>query len=128
MRLSRIITANNRAEILKTVEAVPLGARIELTDAPRTNPQNRLLWSLLNAFADQVEHCGRKYDGEAWKCIFMRALGKQVEFAPSLDGNGIVALGYRSSELSKDEMSNLIDFIYSEGAVRAVRFHDEDAA
>ena len=52
----------------------------------------------------------------------MKALGKELSFVPSLDGQGIVAIGYRSSRLTKEEMANLIELIYSEGAKRGVAF------
>jgi hypothetical protein len=82
----------------------------------------------LSAFADQVEHFGKKHDAATWKAIMMKALGKELEFVPSLDGQEIVALGYRSSELSKAEMADMIEFLYSEGAKRGVVFHGERGA
>ena len=105
------------------------GRNSDLADAPRTTSQNRLLWALLDAFADQVVHCGRKYDAGDWKAIMMKALGKELAFAPGLDGQGIVAIvGYQSSRLTKEEMANLIEsWIYSEGAKRGVMFHGEAA-
>jgi hypothetical protein len=95
------------------VEGAPSGARILIEEPTRSTAQNRLMWGLLHSFAGQVKHCGRKYEPEAWKCIFMKALGKELDFAPSLDGGEIVAIGYRSSRLSKEEMANLIEFIYA---------------
>ena len=127
MRISALVTLRNKADLIKAVANAPVGAQFDLADAPRTTSQNRLLWSLLSAFADQIEHCGRKYDAGDWKCIFMKALGKELTFAPSLDGQSIVAIGYRSSRLTKEEMSGLVELIYSEGAKRGVRFHGEAA-
>ena len=127
MRLSAHITVYNRADLIRAVVNAPVGAQFDLADAPRTTSQNRLLWALLDAFADQVVHCGRKYDAGDWKAIMMKALGKELAFAPSLDGQGIVAIGYQSSRLTKEEMANLIELIYSEGAKRGVVFHGEAA-
>jgi hypothetical protein len=127
MRLSRTVTASNRAELVRAVEAAPLGAQFDLIDAPRTSQQNRLLWPLLSAFAEQVEHCGNKYDPEIWKCILLKAFGHELQFVPDLSGLGVAAIGYRSSQLSKEEMSNFIEFIFSEGAKRGVVFHGEAA-
>jgi hypothetical protein len=64
------------------------------------------------------------YDPDTWKCIFMNALGKEIEFVPSLDGQSIVALGYRSSEMDKFEMSNMIELMFAEGANRQVDFDE----
>ena len=72
-------------------------------------------------------HCGNKYEPEAWKACFLKAMGKELQFMPSLDGESIVAVGYRCSRLSKAEFSELIELIYSEGAKRGVVFHGEAA-
>jgi hypothetical protein len=122
VRLSRTITSANRAELGRAVEAAPIGAQFHLIDEPRTGQQNRLLWPLLSAFAEQVEHCGSKYDAETWKCILLKAFGHELQFVPDLSGLGVAAIGYRSSRLSKEEMSNFIEFIFSEGAQRGVNF------
>ena len=127
MRQARVISESTRAELVRAVAQAPLGYRIAIEEPVRTNSQNRLMWSLLQSFAEQVVHCGRKYEAEAWKCIFMKALGKEFDFAPSLEGDEIVAIGYRSSRLSKEEMANLVELIYSEGAKRGVVFHGEAA-
>ena len=47
-----------------------------------------------------------------------------MEFIPGFDGE-IVGLGYRSSDLDKVEMSDLIEVLYSEGARLGVDFHDD---
>ena len=125
MRLSRTITAANRGELIRAVEAAPLGAQFDLIDEPRTGQQNRLMWKLLAQVSDQLEHGGEKYQPEDWKCAFMKAVGYKLTFMPSIDGNGVVALGYRSSKLDKAKFSELIETIYSEGLKRGVVFDAE---
>ena len=76
-------------------------------------------------------HCGEKWDPEDYKAAFLKAMGKRLRFMPSLDGQGVVAIGYRSSRLSKDEMAEMIERIYEYGASRGVIFHlshDEGAS
>jgi hypothetical protein len=124
MRDTRTITHANRREIIDAVAAAPIGSRVTLRGPRRTNEQNALMWVLLTAFSDQIEHFGRMYDPDTWKCIFMNALGKEIEFVPSLDGQSIVALGYRSSEMDKFEMSNMIELMFAEGANRQVDFDE----
>ena len=129
MTRALIVLAGDRErdKAIDCIRQAPTNARVEINSPQRSLAQNSLLWVLLGAFADQVEHCGRKYDAGDWKCIFMKALGKELHFAPSLDGQEIVAIGYRSSRLSKEEMANLIELIYAEGAQRGVVFHGEAA-
>jgi hypothetical protein len=122
MRLSRTITAHNRADLVRAVELAPLGAQLDLIDDPRTTAQNRLMWALLTDIADQVTHCGEKYEPEAWKACFMKALGLKLRFMPSLNGQSVVAVGYQSSRLDKEKFSELIESIYQFGAQNGVDF------
>lgn len=55
----------------------------------------------------------------------MAALGKEQRFAPALDGEGFVPLGARSSDLSKQEMSDLMELMTSWSAERGIALHDE---
>ena len=127
MRISALITLRNKADLIKAVANAPVGAQFDLVDDPRTTQQNRLMWGLLTDVSDQLTHCGNKYEPEAWKACFLKAMGKELQFMPSLDGKSIVAVGYHSSRLSKAEFSELIELIYSEGVNRGVVFHGEAA-
>jgi hypothetical protein len=129
MRLSRTITAHNRAELVRALEAAPLGARFDLVDDPRTLAQNRLMWKLLTIVSDQV-HYGEppeKWEPDDWKCAFMKAVGVRCRFMPAIDGEGVVAVGYRSSKLDKDKFSELIESIYEFGGRHGVRFGEAGA-
>ena len=122
MRLTRTITDTNRAELMRAVELAPIGSTFELVDDPRTLAQNRLMWALLNEVSAQLPWGGELREPEDWKCAFMKAAGHKLRFMPALDGNGVVALGYRSSKLGKEEFSDLIETIYSQGLQRGVVF------
>jgi hypothetical protein len=124
-RLSRTITASNRAELVKAVELAPLGAQFDLIDAPRTLAQNRMMWRLLSRIADQLEHCGEHWAPDDWKCAFLKAMGKKLRFMPALDGDGVVAIGYHSSKLSRAEMSEMIEMMFEYGARHGVDFDGE---
>ena len=103
----------------------PPGTRVEWKRAKRTIPQNDRMWAMLTDIAKQVEHQGRRYGPEDWKCLFMHALGQEVRFLPSLSGQGFVPIGYRSSDLSKAEMTELIELMFQWGAEHGVTFHDD---
>ena len=122
MRLTRSITETNRAELMAALKAAPIGATFELVDDPRTAAQNRLMWALLNEVSAQLPIGGERYEPEDFKCAFMKAAGHKLRFMPALDGNGVVALGYRSSKLNKEEFADLIETIYSQGLQRGVVF------
>jgi len=118
------LTEANRPRITKAICEAPLWSRISLKGPRRSSEQNALMWLMLECFSDQVEHFGRKYDAETWKAIALHGFGKELQFVPSLDGESIVAIGYRTSELSKVEMSDFIEFLYSTGAALGVVFKE----
>jgi hypothetical protein len=114
-----------RAKAVKWVTEAPKDTRITFQSPQRTTDQNSRLWASLSEVADQAEHLGRKYDAATWKAIFMSALGREMRFVPNLDGTGLIPIGHSSSDLSKAEMSNLLELIYSWGAANGVAFHDD---
>lgn len=103
----------------------PAGTRIEFKESKRTLPQNSRLWAMLTDVAQQATHNGRKYTPDQWKVLFMHACGREVQFVPSLDGSTFLPWGQSSSDLSKQEMTDLIEFIMSWGAEHGVTFHDD---
>jgi hypothetical protein len=115
----------DRARAARYIAQAPAGTRVEFKAAKRTLPQNDRMWAMLTDIARQKDHCGRKYTPDEWKCLFMNACGRETQFVPTLDGSGFFPLGYRSSDLSKQEMSDLIEFMLSWGAENGVVFHDQ---
>lgn len=121
-------TLADRARAARLIHHAPIGTRVELKAARRTLDQNSLLWAMLTDVATQKEHSGRKYTPDQWKVLFMHACGREVQFIPSLDGVTFIPWGSSSRDLSKHEMSNLIDFIGCWGAENGVTFHDQEPA
>ena len=123
-----INTTADRARVARYVATAPFGTRVQLLASKRTLPQNARMWAMLTDIARQKDHGGRKYTPDQWKCLFMHACGREMQFVPSLDGASFMPLGYRSSELSKQEMSDLIECMLAWGAENGVVFHDQPPA
>jgi hypothetical protein len=117
--------AADRKRAWRYIAEAPEGTRLEFKAAKRTLPQNDAMWAALSDVAIQKEHNGRKYTPDSWKAIFLHALGYETEFVPTLDNRAFLPLGQSSSDLSKSEMSSLIDFIHAWGAQNGVVFHDK---
>lgn len=103
----------------------PAGMRIEFKEAKRTLPQNDRMWAMLTDVASQATHNGRRYTPDQWKVLFMHACGREVQFVPALDGSTFIPWGQSSSDLSKQEMTDLIEFMMAWGAEHNVKFHDD---
>lgn len=103
----------------------PYNCRIEFKQAKRSLPQNDRMWAMLTDMAAQVPYHGLKLAPDDWKLLFLDALKREVRMVPNLDGNGMVSLGRSSSDLSKSEMSDLIELIFAFGAQHGVKFKDD---
>ena len=97
----------------------------------RTVDQNALMWGLLRDIAKQipwpVNGSMHWLEAEDWKDIFTAGLTKHHRMAQGIDG-GFVILGMRTSKMTKEQVSELIELIYSFGAEHSVRWSDEPQA
>lgn len=101
------------------------GMRIEFKQAKRSGEQNDKLWAMLTEVAAQVPWHGIKLAPDDWKFIFLDALKRELRVVPNIDGTGFVNLGRSSSDLSKSEMSDLIELIHAFGASHGVVFKED---
>lgn len=106
------------------ITRAPVGTRVGLMSPRRSLDQNRRMWAMLTDVSQQHKHGDRFYTPDQWKHIFLHALGREVKWLPSLDGETVVPYGQSSSELSKAEMGELMDFIEAWGAENGVIFHE----
>jgi hypothetical protein len=126
-RWAFIITKSNRDQIRRWLERAPDGFRVEIAEPKRTDAQNRLLWPLLTALSVQVKWHGLTLSPEDWKDVMTAGLKREARMVPNMDGNGFVALGMRTSTMTKAEFSELVELIYAFAAREGVTF-EKDAA
>lgn len=113
-----------REKAVRWVMGLPPGTRVEFKQPRRTLDQSARMWAMLGDIARQKQHCGRFYDAADWKVIFLHALGRETRFVPALDGAGFLPIGQSSSDLSKAEMSELIELLFAWGAQNGIRWSD----
>jgi hypothetical protein len=124
-----LITVHNdtdRQRAAKWAMAAKEGMRITYKEAKRTDDQNSKFWAMLSEVAAQVPWHGIKLSTDDWRFIFLDALKRELRTVPNIDGNGFVNLGRSSSDLSKSEMSDLIELIHLFGANHGVVFKDSE--
>jgi len=80
---------------------------------------------MLTDVASQITWHGQRLTPDDWKLIFLDALKREVRIVPAIDGRGFVNLGRSSSDLSKSEMSDLMELITAFGANHGVRFNED---
>jgi hypothetical protein len=109
-----------RQKALGWLAKAPLGFVVTFQRNKRSIPQNARLWAMLGEISRQVEWHGAKLSPDDWKIIFLQALGHEMRIAPNIAGDGIVSLGGRSSKLSKQEFSDLLELMSAFAAERGV--------
>lgn len=124
-RYAFIINGNrDRERAAKVIAAAPTGTRVEVKAAKRTMPQNDRMWAMLTEISRSLKWHGRTLRPDDWKIMFLDALKRETDAVPNLDGTGMVDLGWSSSDLTKSEMSDMIELMFEFGARNGVQFRE----
>jgi len=123
----QLVLGRLRETAHRIIDAAPVGSRFSVKPPRRTIPQNDKLWSMLSEIAAAKPE-GRELTPDVWKALFMHSLDHAQRFEMALDGKGMVPVGFRSSKLSKEQMSDLITVIDKYAARHGVELHERIAA
>jgi hypothetical protein len=115
---------SDRQRAARYVAAAPVGTQVQFKANRRTSDQNSKMWAMLTDLAEQLPWHGVKLRPDDWKFLFLDALKQEMRMVPNIEGNGFVNLGRSSSDLTKQEMSDLIEIIHEFGARHDVKFND----
>lgn len=123
-----IVNGNyDRDRASQWAKSAPSGCIIEFRQSKRSLDQNSRLWACLTEIARKVEWHGMKLPADDWKDIFTAALRKH-RFVPGLDENTVVPLGMRTSDMTKQEFSDLLELINAFAAEHGVEFQDHQSS
>ena len=112
-----IYNEKERLRVLDWIKLAPLESRVDIKGPKRTLSQNDRMWAMLTDIVVQKKTIdGKKFTTDEWKVIFLQALGREQNVLPSLDGHSFFSSGHSSSTLTKEEMSDLIEFMFAWGA------------
>jgi hypothetical protein len=100
-----------------------------LSKPTRSLRQNAKLHPMLQDIQRQVEGFER-FTLDDIKLRFLNALGTEMRFLPELEGQGMFPVGLRSSTLTVEQFSGLVELLYAFGAKHGVRWSEprQDAA
>lgn len=118
-----LIDDARRGNALAAVRQAPTGYVVEIRPQTRSLDQNARLWAMLTDVSEQVLWYGKHLSPDDWKDVFSASL-RQTRVVPTIDGDGFVPLGMRTSTMTKAEFGALMDLIEAFGAERGVIFHD----
>ena len=131
----RLFNAQQGYEAIKQAwqaakNALMAGHRLVVEVKPETRSlrQNALLHALIGDIARQLEWAGAKRDAEVWKRLlvaaWLRARGESVEVLPALDGHGVDVVFRRTSQLSRAECAELVDYVMAWAAEHGVQLRE----
>lgn len=120
------ILRHNREAAHRMVQYAPVGSVLKISEPKRTIDQNDKMWAMLTDISMQKPQ-GRKYTPDQWKAVMMNACGWEVQFLEGLDGTPFPS-GFRSSQMTKTQMIDLISFIQSQGDEWGIQWSDERQA
>jgi hypothetical protein len=121
MSRALLILANDqvRERAVNWCRKAPEGTRVEYKPPRRSLPQNALLWSRLTEISKQVEWYGQHLTPDDWKDVFTASL-RRARVVPGLEPGSFVPLGMRTSDMSVEEMTDLLELISAFAAERGV--------
>lgn len=104
-----------RLNAKKSIDESPDGYAVEIKPVTRSLAQNAKLHALISDVARCMEWAGQKRDVETWKRLltaaWLRARGEPIEMLPALDGHGVDIVFRHTSQLTVNEMIELIEYI-----------------
>ena len=100
----------------------------------RSQEQNSGLHAAITDISRQLcwpLNSGNRLDVEGWKRLLVaaweRSEGRPPEIYPALDGHGFDIVVRHTSKMSKEQLSDLFDFVLAWGTEQGVKFTKEAA-
>lgn len=89
----------------------------------RSVSQNSKTWAMYTDIAEQLRWHDNQLSKEDWKILLTNEWKPQT-IVPSISGNGFCVLNASTSKASKQEISDLIEIVYSFGTLYGVKWSE----
>ena len=114
-----------RTRAIQAIMGLELDHKVRISPADLRNlDQNAKMWAMLTDISKQVNWYGQYLHPEEWKDVLTAALKKQ-KVVPGIEG-GFVAIGARTSQMSKKEMMDVITLAYAFGNEHGVVWTEKE--
>lgn len=112
----KLFSPRQRSLAIEAVRNAPEHYLVEIKPRTRSIDQNALLWRLLTITSRHVTWSVNGQESilsaDEWKDVFTASLHQEQRIARGIRG-GFVMLGKSTSRMSVDQMTQMIEFIYS---------------
>ena len=113
-----------RAKAIDWIRRAPPETRVTFQGPKRTLSQNDRMWAMLTDLSEQLLWHGQRLSTEDWKQVMLASLKQEMRLVPNIHGDGFVQLGRSSSDLSREEMADLMTIMEAFAARYDVKFKD----
>lgn len=110
----------------KMIDRAPPGYVVKIVEPKRTTDQSAKMWAMLTDISRAKPVINgeiQRFTPEEWKSRIMHACGWEQQFLPGLDGRPFPS-GFKSSQMSKSQMSSMIEWMYAWGDERGVQWSE----
>ena len=105
---------------------------ISIKPETRNSAQNAALHAWIGEIAKSLTLAGQRHDAEVWKralvAAWSRARGESVLVIPAIDGQGVDLVPRRTSQLTKAECADLLEFVIAYAITNGVACNEPAAA
>ena len=125
-----LVSPHSRQRAKDLIDKAEHGWVATLAEPRRTNAQSDKMWAMLSDIS-KAEPGGEKYTPDEWKPRIMHACGWECQFLPGILDGRPFPVGFRSSQMSRKQMSAMIDWMQAWGDEMGVQWSDnqqEEAA
>jgi len=120
----RLTGPYSRRMAAQACQTAPNGATMTIKVSKRSLPQNDRIHAMLTDIARQLVFHGQKWPMEDWKKNLLACFKSDMRTMPRADGFGVIPVG-GTSDLTKEQASDFMEFIAEYGARNGVVFHDQ---
>lgn len=108
-----------REHAKRLIDAAPDSYVCKVAERTRTDEQNRKMWPMIADIQRQVPGM-EEFSADDIKLRFLNLLGVEMRFLPALEGAGMFPVGHRSSTLTVEQFSALVELMFKFGAEHGV--------
>lgn len=120
----RLVGDSQRDFARRCIAEAPVGWVVKIGAETRRDAQNRKLWPMIADIQAQVPKTAA-FTADDVKMQFLNALGVEMRFLPTLEGEGMFPVGMKSSTLTVQQFAGLIELLYEYGARHGVQWSDD---
>ncbi len=117
----RLVGPRQRAYARSLIDKAPDGYVVKIAAETRREAQNRKLHPMCQDCINQTARFA-EYSMEDIKLTFMNALRGEMKFLPMLEGQGAFPVGSKTSDLTVEQFSGLVDLVYEWGGRNGVKW------